>query len=65
MRNESSCQYNSRIKIGAYGGTTEASKTPVTWSLLADINNDGTVNLLDYNYQAHDWLKQETNSPVI
>ncbi|MCP4710593.1 MAG: hypothetical protein GY869_18370 [Planctomycetes bacterium] len=48
---------NVRINMGAYGGTVEASMGPVGWGLLADLNNDGVVNLVDYGYQARGWLK--------
>lgn len=39
---------NVRINMGAYGGTSEASMAPPGFSLLADINNDGIVNIKDY-----------------
>lgn len=54
---------NIRINIGAYGGTTEASKTPAEWSLLADLNNDGTVDFKDFAAQAKDWQKTEIEQP--
>ncbi len=34
---------NTRINIGAYGGTAQASKTPANWALLADLTNDHKV----------------------
>ena len=34
--------------MGAYGGTSEASRSPSDWSLTADTNNNGIVNLTDY-----------------
>jgi predicted outer membrane repeat protein len=43
---------NVRINMGAYGGTSEASIAPPGFRLLADINNDGIVNLKDYAIQA-------------
>jgi hypothetical protein len=39
---------NLRIDMGCYGGTTEASRTPAGWSLLADLNNDGAVEMEDF-----------------
>ena len=42
---------NIRINIGAYGGTSQASMAPSGFSLLADINNDGIVNIKDYSIQ--------------
>ncbi len=43
---------NRRINMGAYGGTAEASKTPMDWSLLADLTNDGVVDGQDFAHQA-------------
>lgn len=40
---------NLRINLGAYGGTREASMAPPGWALLCDIDNDGVVNLRDFN----------------
>ncbi|MBN2591231.1 MAG: S8 family serine peptidase [Sedimentisphaerales bacterium] len=42
---------NVRINIGAYGGTAEASIAQPDFRLLADINNDGIVNIKDYAIQ--------------
>jgi len=36
---------NIRINMGAYGGTAEASISPLAWPLLADMNNDHKVDL--------------------
>ena len=36
-----------RIDMGAYGGTAEASVPPRNWASIADLNNDGIVNLVD------------------
>ena len=46
---------NIRINMGAYGGTAEASLPLIGWSLLADINNDGTVNFCDLAHAGADW----------
>jgi beta propeller repeat protein/parallel beta-helix repeat protein len=43
---------NVRIDMGAYGGTAEASIAPHGWEPLADINNDGIVDLRDFALQA-------------
>ena len=54
---------NLRINMGAYGGTAEASKTPAIWSLLADLTNDGIVNLPDFANQAIDWQNTAAEQP--
>ncbi len=51
-----------RINMGAYGGTSEASKSyfgePVSETIIAgDINGDGKVNWLDLNILASHWLQ--------
>jgi hypothetical protein len=48
---------NVRINMGAYGGTAEASMPPYDWALLADLTNDGIVNLEDFTGQVADWLE--------
>jgi len=40
---------NTRVNVGAYGGTPEASMPPPTWALRADLTNDGTVDSRDLN----------------
>ena len=47
---------NLRIDMGAYGGTAEASIPPHNWALLADLTNDGIVDLVDFAYSAENWL---------
>jgi len=47
---------NLRVNMGAYGGTSEASRTPEGWSILADLTNDGTVDLDDLGFLVDDWL---------
>ncbi|MCK4787687.1 MAG: DUF3160 domain-containing protein [Desulfobacteraceae bacterium] len=47
---------NVRINMGAYGGTAEASKTPVRWALLADLSNDRIMNFNDLAVFANYWL---------
>ena len=50
---------NIRINMGAYGGTPEASMPPYDWTLLADLTNDGTVNLIDFAGQTTYWLQSD------
>jgi parallel beta-helix repeat protein len=54
---------NLRIDMGAFGGTAEASIPPYDWALLADLTNDGLVDLADYAYQAADWLDSADQQP--
>jgi len=46
--------------MGAYGGTAQASMLPYDWALLADLTNDGIVNLIDFAAQADDWMESDT-----
>ncbi len=54
---------NLRIHMGAIGGTAEASIPPYDWALLADLTNDGLVDLVDFAYQAADWLNSADQQP--
>jgi len=45
-----------RINMGAYGGTSEASKSPNPWPNAADLDYDGNVNLADLALMAEQWL---------
>jgi predicted outer membrane repeat protein len=54
---------NVRLNMGMYGRTAEASMGPPGWVLLSDINNDGTINALDYAFQAEIWLENTKNLP--
>ncbi|MCP4709416.1 MAG: hypothetical protein GY869_12385 [Planctomycetes bacterium] len=54
---------NLRINMGIYGGTDQATLGYHIWSLLPDITNDGTVNLLDLHHLFDDWLTVESNLP--
>ena len=38
---------NLRLNMGAYGGTQQAAMSPYGWAILSDLNNDGTIDLLD------------------
>jgi hypothetical protein len=49
--------HNHRINMGFYGGTARASMPPYGWSLLCDINNDGTLNLADFAWFASVWMQ--------
>ena len=44
-----------RINMGAYGGTTQASRSE--WPFAGDLNLDGIVNLADFAILAEDWLE--------
>jgi hypothetical protein len=54
---------NLRIDMGAFGGTAEASIPPYDWALLADLTNDGLVDLKDYAFQAAGWLNSADQQP--
>jgi hypothetical protein len=47
---------NLRIDMGAYGGTAEASIPPYDWAILADLTNDGKVDLNDLAAFVNYWL---------
>jgi len=44
-----------RINMGAYGGTTQASRSE--WPFAGDLNLDGIVNLADFAILAQGWLE--------
>jgi hypothetical protein len=53
-----------RANLGAYGGTTEASKSyfdgPVCTTIIAgDINGDGRVDAKDLAILARHWLQEQ------
>jgi len=48
LGNEYTNTNNIRINMGVYGGTAKASKSPVNWSIISDITNDGIVDFKDY-----------------
>jgi len=64
LRNEPAHPGNKRINIGRYGGTAQASKTPARWSLLADLTNDGAVDLDDLAHWPLNWLSSEPDRPA-
>jgi predicted outer membrane repeat protein len=48
------------INMGAYGNTPEASMSDdLLIGNIADLNNDGMVNLEDYSYWVMHWMKEE------
>jgi len=54
------------INMGAYGGTSEASKSyfgepPCETIIAGDINGDCKVNLKDFTLFANNWLKDKLN----
>jgi hypothetical protein len=54
---------NLRINMGAFGGTGQAGMPPHGWALLADLNNDGIINYLDFAYQTQDWQATAPEQP--
>ncbi len=56
--------YNSRINMGAYGGTSEASFAPYNWALPADLTNDGIVDFKDFAVFAKYWKKTGNSLPT-
>ena len=54
---------NVRVNMGAYGATSEASRTPAGWSLLPDLNNDWIVDVADLIIQIDDWLDNAEEQP--
>jgi hypothetical protein len=52
-----------RINMGAHGGSTQASRSPGGWGLLADLDNNGIVNFEDYVGLAIDWFDNDDGLP--
>ena len=50
-----------RMNLGAYGGLANASRTPEGWSVGCDVNNDGTVDLKEFNLMAAQWQEAGPN----
>jgi len=46
---------NTRINMGVYGGTREASQAPHGWNLSGDLTNDGNVNMKDFAALIQHW----------
>ena len=55
---------NVRINMGAAGGTVKASIPPPEWRLLADIDNDGITNNIDFAWFAGYWLAKGSELPA-
>jgi parallel beta-helix repeat protein/predicted outer membrane repeat protein len=47
----------SRVNMGAYGATAEASKSPPDWAVLADLTNDRAVDYTDLCVLVDYWLE--------
>lgn len=45
-----------RHNLGVYGRTDKESKSPVSWSLLGDLTNNGIVDIEDLQIQTANWL---------
>ena len=56
--------YNTRINIGAYGGTARASIAWTNWGIVTDLTNDGIVNFSDFVYLADHWLQSSDDYPA-
>ena len=50
--------------MGAAGGTVKASIPPDEWRLLADIDNDGITNNIDFAWFARYWLAKGSELPA-
>jgi peptidyl-prolyl cis-trans isomerase A (cyclophilin A) len=55
---------NVRINMGAAGGTVKASVPPLEWRLLADIDNDGITDNIDFAWFASYWLAKGSELPA-
>ena len=55
---------NVRINMGAAGGTVKASIPPPEWRLLADLDNDGITNNIDFAWFAGYWLAKGSELPA-
>ncbi len=60
MENEYTDPDNKRINMGYCGNTSEASKTPEGFGLLSDINNNNTVDLMDFGFFSDYWNVSDT-----
>jgi hypothetical protein len=64
LGNEGIASANVRINMGASGGTVKASVPPDEWRLLADIDNDGITNNIDFAWFAGYWLAKGSELPA-
>ena len=51
--------HGKRINMGAYGGTPQASMSPVLIGNMADLNHDDVVDLVDWALWSDDWLLEK------
>ena len=56
--------HGKRINMGAYGGTSQASKSTSQEGNIADLNKDGLVDLLDFSYFSDKWLSRQVLLPA-
>jgi hypothetical protein len=49
--------------MGAYGGTSQASMSLSDVGNIADLNCDGVVNFLDFDYVANSWKIEQVLLP--
>ncbi len=52
---------NTRVNMGAYGGTSQGSIPPHGWAILADLTNDGTLDYVDFSLWSELWLVEGIN----
>ncbi|MGA2070692.1 MAG: peptidylprolyl isomerase [Sedimentisphaerales bacterium] len=64
LGNEGITSANVRINMGAAGGTVKASIPPDEWRLLADIDNDGITNNIDFAWFAQYWQAKGSELPA-
>jgi hypothetical protein len=63
LGNEPNDANNIRINMGAYGGTSQASKTPANWRSIADLTNDWVVDFNDLGVFVSYWLDTDECIP--
>ncbi|MBN1125749.1 MAG: choice-of-anchor D domain-containing protein [Sedimentisphaerales bacterium] len=54
--------HGNRRNLGVYGGTGQASRSPIGWSLASDLNNDGIADVVDLITELNDWLMEECSA---
>jgi predicted outer membrane repeat protein len=64
LGNEPNALTNLRIDMGSFGGTIKASIPPEGWALLADIDNDGTTDEIDFALFAGYWQTKGSDLPA-
>ena len=64
MRSNGTASTNTRVNMGAHGGTPEASLAPIDWMLPADITNDRTVDFHDLTNMTAAWLHTDSKQPA-